>query len=190
MSETTPYSLPHGVAWYCLQTLPKKERIAATLARREAGVEALAPQLSYIKKTRRGKVRFTEALFPGYIFVHCDLVVSLRHLLSLQGIRTLVRYGERVPSIEADWIEELRAGLIEDTVHVAEPDLQDGDSVTVMEGPFRSLQAIVSGQIGPDQRVQLLLEFLGRQIEVSVSRKDVMRDEAEPVPFLKKRSDA
>ena len=61
--------------------------------------------------TRRGKVRFTEAMFPGYIFVRCEIFEAMRHLLAMGGVVSVVRYGSDIPVVPAEFVEELKARL-------------------------------------------------------------------------------
>lgn len=167
--------------WYCFKALPKKEHIAARLIRNEVGLEALCPRITYIKKTRRGKVRFVECLFPGYVFVRADLVVAYRHIRSIQGIRDVVAFGDRLPEVPEVFIDELKQRLDEENLKaIPEPVVKPGQEVTITEGPFRNWQAIVSGEVDARQRVALLLDFLGRQMEVRVKTGDVMVETDQP----------
>ena len=93
--------------WYCLSTQSKREHIAATNIKQRAGLESFCPRIAYKKKTRRGIVRFVEPLFPNYIFVHCAIEDHLRHLLAMQGVKHIVKYGERIPHLPAEFIDEL-----------------------------------------------------------------------------------
>lgn len=167
--------------WYCFKALPKKEHIAARLLGEHQGVETLCPRISFIKKTRRGKVRFVECLFPGYVFVHTDLKQCYRLIRATQGIRDVVAFGERVPLIPDAFIEDLRQHLDEENHKpIPEPVLQPGQEVTITEGPFREWKAIVTGQLDARQRVALLLDFLGRQMEVKVEAKDLIVESEVP----------
>ena len=96
-----------SLAWYCLRCQPKKERIALMHLRREAGVEVFAPRISFYKKTKTGKKRFIEALFPGYVFVYCDIKEQLRLVLSMHGITGVVRYGSFIPSLPNQLMADL-----------------------------------------------------------------------------------
>lgn len=155
--------------WYCFKALPKKEHIAAELLRRQAGLEAMCPRISYMKKTKRGKVRFVECLFPGYIFVHADLVEVYRLIRSTQGIRDVVSFGERIPLIPDTFVKDLKARIGEENLRELPSAVPaPGEEVTITEGPFRNLKAVVSGELDAQQRVALLLEFLGRQMEVNI----------------------
>jgi len=167
--------------WYCFKALPKKEHIAAELLRRIPGMETFCPRISYTKKTRRGKVKFVECLFPGYVFVQTELRETYRLIRATQGIRDVVAFGERVPLIPPGFIEELRQRLDDAQVRdLPEPEIRPGQTVTIAEGPFRNLQAIVSGQLDQRQRVALLLDFLGRQMEVSMPVEDLVVETEAP----------
>ncbi len=167
--------------WYCFKALPKKEHIAARLLGSVEGIEVFCPRLAYEKKTRRGKVRFVECLFPGYLFIHADIAQRYRHIRSTQGIRDIVAFGSRVPVIEDAFIEELRLRIGRDLPkELPDPVIQAGQSVTITEGPFKDLQAVVTGELDGRQRVALLLDFLGRQMEVKVPVKDVIPEKRQP----------
>lgn len=167
--------------WYCFKALPKKEHIASELLRRNGGLETLCPRISYVKKTRRGKVRFVEPLFPGYVFVNADLKEVYRLIRSTQGIRDIVAFGNRLPQIPDRFIEDLCQRLDEENLKaLPEPVIRKGQEVTITEGPFKNWEAMVSGELDSRQRVAVLLDFLGRQMEVRVPVSDVMIDHEAP----------
>lgn len=167
--------------WYCFKALPKKEHIAAQLLARHLGLETLCPRIAYLKKTRRGKVRFVECLFPGYVFVNADLVEFYRGIRATQGIRDVVAFGGRIPEIPEVFIAELRARLDEENLKaLPEPVIRPGQTVTITEGPFKEWNAIVTGELDGRQRVALLLDFLGRQMEIRIPASDVIVDTDTP----------
>lgn len=164
--------------WYCFKALPKKEHIASEFLKRLDGMETFCPRISYIKKTRRGKVRFVESLFPGYVFVHVDLQLNYRQIRSIQGIRDVVAFGERIPRIPDESIEGLKEQIGDnDQKDLPEPALEPGREVVITEGPFRDLKAVVNSNMNARQRVAVLLEFLGRQMEVELPADDLLVDE-------------
>ena len=85
--------------WYCFQTLNKKEHVAAGHIRIRANSPVFCPRIRSLKLTKKGKRYFTEALFPGYIFVYISLPKDLRHILSMPGIRKVVSFGEHIPVV-------------------------------------------------------------------------------------------
>jgi transcriptional antiterminator RfaH len=169
------------LAWYCFQAQPKREHVAARILALECAVEAFCPRIAYNKLTRRGKVRFVEPLFPGYLFVHAELRLVYRQIMATKGVRRLVSYGEQVPRVPACFISELRAQLAaEDCVDVPEPELTPGARVRIIEGPFRDWEAVVAGLVPARDRVRLLLEFLGQQLPVELRTSQVHQEISNP----------
>ena len=167
-------------AWFCLRSQTKKEHLAAAQIRARVGIEVFAPRITYSKKTKRGKVRFTEALFPGYLFCFCKIEEHLRHILAIPGVLTVVRYGNQIPPIPGAFIEELKSRIPSENHEAPDPVIEVGSPVTIVEGPFKDLQAVVTKVMGARDRVRILLEFLGRQAEVEVSAHAVFREDRKP----------
>ncbi len=169
-------------AWYCFQALTKREHIAAELIRAEMKLPVFCPRITYDKATKRGKVRFVEALFPGYLFLRGDLREHFRRISAIQGIRKLVSYGERVPKVPDSFIDELKARIGDSEIREVEtPVVQKGTAVKITSGPFMNWDAVVDGVIPARDRVRLLLDFLGRQLKVEVSAFDIYAESDEPV---------
>lgn len=164
------------LGWYALKTSPKKEHLAGQHIQRFEDTEVFSPRLRYTKKTRRGPVKFVEALFPGYVFVHTDLRSNFRRLMATAGITGLVRYGENVPRIPEAFITDLRASLENDVREEPPVILKPGQAVMVVEGPFKDWGAVVKGLVPGKERVAILLEFLGRSLELKVAADALMID--------------
>ena len=168
------------LAWYVLRAVPKKEHLAAAMIRGYEDVEVFCPRIRYSKRTRRGKVKFVEPLFPTYLFVRADLRTTYRRLMATMGVTGLVAYGDVVPTVPESLIAELRAEMAGEELHdVPDAAIRPGQTVTLLEGPFKNWQAIVSGVIAAKDRVLLLLDFLGRTLEVQVRAEDLLVEGAE-----------
>src|SRR5437870_2126151 len=168
-------SPPSGPAWFCIRTQPKHEHIAAAHLKREPGVEVYLPRIRFKRSTRRGPVWFTEALFPSYLFARFDLAAGLRKLSQVRGVRGVVHFGAQWPTIPDPVVEELRAHVGADEVHVIQNELQPGETVEISGGAFHGLQAVVTRVMPSRERVAVLLEFLGRQTMVEVATAGVVR---------------
>lgn len=166
--------------WFCLRSRTKQEHLAAMHIRSRVGIEVFAPRISFSKKTRSGKKRFTEAMFPGYLFCYCNIQEHLRHLLAIQGVIGIVRYGSRIPPVPAAFIEDLRSRIPGEMFEKPDPVIEIGSEVTVVEGPFKDLQAVVSQVLAARDRVRILLEFLGRQAEVEIPLQAVFKEDRSP----------
>jgi transcriptional antiterminator RfaH len=164
--------VPH---WFCVKTLPKREHIAAGHLREIEGVEVFCPRLRYRKATRRGKVWWVEAMFPGYVLARFVLADLERVVGYAQGVRGLVRFGGEVPPVPDAMVERLRQEVrerlseddAEDTLTVG-PEVRAGDEVEVAHGPLGGFQGQVLAVLPGRERVRVLMEFLGQPQVVEV----------------------
>jgi transcriptional antiterminator RfaH len=160
----------HPHAWYCVRTQPKHEHIAAATLTRNLGLEVFHPRLRLERATRRGVVRVVEPLFPCYVFVCCCLGELLDEIRYVNGVSSLVHFGDKIPAVPEVVIEELRQCFETEEPVAVEDRLYPGADVTVAEGAFLGFSGIVVRLLPARQRVQILLEFLGRTTIAEVDR--------------------
>lgn len=165
---------PDEARWYCIKTQPKREHIAAGHLREQEGVEVFCPRLRYKKATRRGKVWWVEALFPGYILGRFVLKDCERLVTYTQGVRGLVRFGNVIPPVADEFVEVLRSEMHardeeidEETLTVA-PQIDVGEEVEVASGPLGGFQGKVVSVLPAKDRVKVLLDFLGQPQVIEV----------------------
>jgi len=166
-----------GLAWFCIRTQPKHEHIAAAHLKNEAGIEVYLPRIRFKRSTRQGPVWFTEALFPNYLFARFDLASCVRRVHHTRGVRGIVHFGDQWPAVPANAIEELRATVGSEHIHVIPEELRPGDAVRISGGVFHGLMAVVTRAMPGRERVALLLDFLGRQTMVELAKEAVLRTE-------------
>jgi transcriptional antiterminator RfaH len=177
MSQSVDQAPPgHKAAWFCVRTLPKHEHIAAAHLKQDADLEVYLPRIRFKRATRRGPVWFTEALFPNYLFARFDLAACIRRVCHARGVRGVVHFGNRWPIVPESVIEELRASVGTDHVHVIREELRPGETVQIAGGVFHGLRAVVTRVMPSRERVAVLLEFLGRQTTVELPGQAVIRD--------------
>jgi transcriptional antiterminator RfaH len=162
-----------GPAWYCARTQPKHEHIAAANLTRRLELEVFHPRLRLERATRRGVVRVVEPLFPCYIFVRCRLEEGIDAIRYVTGISSLVHFGHKIPVVPDAVIEELRQCFESEEPMAVEDRLVPGAEVTVAEGAFMGSHGIVVRMLPAKQRVQILLDFLGRTTLTEVDRKSL-----------------
>jgi transcriptional antiterminator RfaH len=158
-------------AWYCVRTQPRHEHIAAATLTRNLGLEVFHPRLRLERATRRGVVRVVEPLFPCYLFVKCCLGESLDDIRYVNGVSSLVHFGQKIPVVAESIIDELRQCFEAEEPMSVEDGLYPGAEVIVAEGAFLGFSGIVVRFLPAKQRVQILLEFLGRTTIAEVERK-------------------
>lgn len=155
--------------WFVVHTQPFKETVAQQhLA--EQGFEAYLPRY---KKTRRHARKVDEVLaplFPRYIFIGIDLEVDQwRSVLGTRGVSYLLMTDGQpavVPSriIEALKNQETNEGLVPLNSMAL---FTKGDKIRVLEGAFKEYVAVFE-KMDDKQRVQLLLNCLGREVNISL----------------------
>jgi transcriptional antiterminator RfaH len=162
--------------WHCLRTQTKREHIAASMLANHCDIEVFCPRVSQIKKTRAGKKRFTEAMFPGYLFACFHYENQFRQVMHTQGVTRIVQNGDR--RIVADVvIESLKASLPNAIIEAPDLSLIPGAEIEILKGTLKGLDGKVLAALPADKRVEILLDFLGREITVAVHPDDVILKE-------------
>ncbi|MEI6535336.1 MAG: transcription termination/antitermination NusG family protein [Verrucomicrobiaceae bacterium] len=159
---------PDQPQWYCVHTKPKCEHLVAGALRNLENVEAYCPRLRFQRSTPRGKVWFTEALFPSYLFARFDHAVSSRAVKYTHNVIRVIEFGGLPIPVSPESIAELKKEMHGEETRAVSFGVHIGDVVEVAEGPMRGLKGIVESFLNGEERVRVLLEFLGRENRVEV----------------------
>lgn len=155
--------------WYCVRSQQKREHIAAAHLSSRFGLEVFAPRISLVRRTRQGTARFTEALFPSYLFARFNLATHLAAVRSCSGVLGVVSFGAKPPPVTETIVEELRS-LMQGEPTWMMPDLPaPGSEIQICGGPFNGSIATVLNIREATRRVRVLLEFLGQETLLEVS---------------------
>jgi len=168
-------------AWYCLRAQPKHEHIAAAHLRLLESVTVFCPRIRFKRATRQGLVWVTEAMFPGYLFARFQLSEMHRQVRYAHGVSGIVRFADRYPTIEEGALATLRDQTGDAEVKELSYELSQGDQVTIVNGVFSGLEAVVTQVLPAKERVRVLMDFLGRQIEAEVGRSSVLQEVDHPL---------
>lgn len=157
-----------GNAWYVLKTKPKQETRAIQSLERQ-GFEVFGPQLT-VSKIRRGKrTKVTEPMFPGYLFVRPDnLIEQFYRLRSTYGVNNVLRFGDSIPTVPQQWIDDLKSLNDVDT----EDAPKVGDEVEIKHGPFRGYMAKIV-ELDGESRCFVLLDWMQKQVKASFSYSEL-----------------
>jgi transcriptional antiterminator RfaH len=164
-------------AWYCLQAKHKHEHIAAAHLRQVKGVTVFCPRIRFKRQTRTRVSWVTEALFPGYLFAQFEFARMHRLVSYTQGVRGIVRFANRYPTIEDAIVDQLREHVGDKEIRMINYEPSQGDNVKIGEGAFAGLEAVVTQILPARARVRVLMEFLGRKIEMELESSSVLRCE-------------
>jgi len=173
-------------AWYCVHTKPKCEHISAAMLAQLEGVEAYCPRIRFQRSTPRGKVWFTEALFPSYLFAKFDWDENIRAVKHAQNVIRVIEFGGTYITIPEKHIQELRQEMGGLEVREVKATLKVGDAVELAEGPMRGFKGIIDRLVNGEDRAQILLEFLGREIRFEIDSDKLLREQSPRSALAKK----
>jgi transcriptional antiterminator RfaH len=160
--------------WCCIRSRPKREHIAAAQLSCLPDVEVFNPQLRLERRTRRGRMYFTESLFVNYLFARFVPEITLEKVRYTPSVKTVLQFGSEVATIPDEVIEDLRGTVAEnaDTVFTDAP--QAGEEAEVSAGPFQGERGIVARVLPARQRVELLLDVMGRPLPAEFSFSSII----------------
>ncbi len=148
--------------WYVLRVKPHKER-AVNQHLQGWDIDTYLPLVRVKPKNPRAAKQ--KPFFPGYLFVYADLdKVGANTMNWMPGAIGLVSFGEVPPVVPENLIHDIQRRLahIEAEGGLVLADLNPGDKVRIVEGPFAGYEAIFDMRLPGKDRVQVLLSFLSQ----------------------------
>jgi transcriptional antiterminator RfaH len=164
---------PNG-SWFCLRAQPKREHIAAACLRQIADVEAFCPRVRFRKRTNRGPVWFVESMFPGYLFARFDYATFHRRVRQRPGVSGFVHFGDRLALLPDGLVNEMKLRIGTDELLEIDQGLEPGQNVQIAQGPFQGLEALVTRLISARDRVEILIQWMGRSLHAEASVADLV----------------
>jgi transcriptional antiterminator RfaH len=163
--------------WLLLQVNPRQEmRALENLERQQA--QCYCPKIQVEKLSRGKRIHVEEALFPGYIFINFDPQKSnltYTAIRSSRGVSKIVRFGEEPAKVPESLILQIKDWEKVSLSLLNAPNLpQKGDPVTIVEGPFRGLQAVFS-QTDGQQRSIVLISLLHQKVSTSLANTQIQK---------------
>jgi len=169
------------VSWYCINTHPKREQLAAANCVQQ-GFEVFVP--SYIRVYPRIGERIVP-LFPSYFFVRFDVETDHWYgLCHTPGVKRLFAIKPTMSSKSKDFgyikpipvpdpfIETLQAQTLQPIDDKpATPVISPGAKVRVISGHFQDREGICSWSTA--KRVSLLMHVMNGTVEITFSRDSV-----------------
>jgi transcriptional antiterminator RfaH len=161
-------------SWFCLRAQPKREHIAAACLRQISEVEAFCPKVRYRKCTNRGSVWFVEPMFPGYLFARFDYEIFHRRVRHRPAVTGFVQFGDRLALLPDALISEIRFQTDDQELLEIDQGLKPGQIVQIAQGPFQGLEGLVTRLIAARDRVEILIEWMGRNLQAEASVADLV----------------
>jgi transcriptional antiterminator RfaH len=161
-------------SWFCLRGQPKREHIAAACLRQISEIEVFCPRLRFRKSTTRGPVWFVEPMFPGYLFARFDYIVFNRRIRQSPRVSGFVQFGDRLALLPDALVSEIRIRTGPGEFVEFNQPLEAGQNVQITRGPFQGLEALVTRLISARDRVEILIEWMGRSLHAEASITDLV----------------
>lgn len=160
--------------WYCVQTKPHEERLAAiNLKRQEFSIF-----LPYIKRRRmyRRKIQWvTTPMFSRYLFVQLQSLEPSATIRSTFGVANIVSFARRAAAVPYDVICEIRARCQGGVCLLAPDEFKQGDIVDIVAGPYQGMSAIFDRKTSDERRVVILLEIMESYAKAEIDRDMIAR---------------
>jgi transcription termination/antitermination protein NusG len=142
-------------------------------------VEVPQEEVVEIKNGQRKLVRRNK--FPGYVLVRMDLTdESWGAVRNTPGVTGFVGHAHQPTPLTVDEVVTILGPTVEKKAHekteVKVLDFVVGDSVTVIDGPFTSLQATIHEINADTQRIKGLVEIFGRETPVELSFSQIQKN--------------
>lgn len=151
--------------WFIVQLKPNGLTRAVTNLERQ-GFAPFVPRERRSVRRANKFVTVDAPVFPGYVFVEVDPDDGgWRVINSTYGVARIISFGGRPAALPKGLVEAMAKRY---TVTVeAPPAFGVGEEVILREGPFVDFLAKVEA-VDPQNRVHLLIDFMGRQSRVVV----------------------
>ena len=172
METLSPSKTPNAkLSWVAAQLRPNM-LLKACKNLENQSFEYFAPTRQETVKSGSGFRRLERLLFPGYIFVRCDVgSTDIIALNATAGLSRVVRGISEGPGIIPDgFIEELRRTI--QTDRLTDPSLRGGGRIRLIAGTFSGMVGEIMSA-GPNGRLRILFEMMAGTRLLSVNRNSV-----------------
>lgn len=143
--------------WYVLYTKPRNEKkVAENL--QKLGFTVYCPLVEVVKQWSDRKKKVQEPLLTSYVFI--QLEEQQRNLVfQVAGVVRYLYWLGKPAVVRNEEIKTLQSWLLNSNQKIQIEQLAPGSKITLKEGVFKGVEAIVKEQRG--KKMQLVLESLG-----------------------------
>lgn len=159
-------------SWIVARNKTNQDKIALINLERQ-NFEVFQPTFKTISRTRNKFKEIIKPVFPGYIFIAINLEENNWHKINnTRGISKIIVFGNEIPLVRSEFIEALKHRFSIDNVSKTAETFKVGMNAEIINGPFAQLIGKIE-EIDADQRIWILLDILGTQTRVSVSKTNL-----------------
>jgi transcription termination/antitermination protein NusG len=158
--------------WYVLHTKSRHENVVNDGLLKKS-IEVFLPKVTVRSKRRDRRVMIRVPLFPGYLFVKTDLhPTSHLEIVKTVGAVRLIGSKQGPIPVSAETVESLKIMVAVDHPITIGYNLQVGDQVMVVHGPFAGVVGTFVRYRGKG-RIVVNVEALGQSAGVDVNEEDI-----------------
>jgi transcriptional antiterminator RfaH len=158
--------------WCALFTRFRKEhQVAEILAGK--GIETYVPAIA-VHTRRQGRVK--RAFFPRYAFARIDFeTVGISAVIWTPGLTNLVNFNDELAIVPDSILQRLKERLPDPDQSDPDRMFKPGDRVLVLDGPFKDFEAVFDKTLSGTDRVQILLDVLGKSARYKIGAQQITR---------------
>jgi len=156
-----------SLQWIAIRSKPRSEKIVSSELERK-GIEVFLPLIKKRQQWSDRKKWVDFPLFPSYLFARIELKNSI-FILSTRGVNTIVKFGDRVITVDNKVVNSLRLVL------EGGYDLHQikyftiGDQVKVIDGPMKGVLGIVKTKNNDDNRLVIKIDALQQAVAMHIN---------------------
>jgi len=175
-----------GFKWYIVKTktnceVKAKEAINRLMQDHNAGTqvkEILIPEKEVVEIIKGKKVTRSKKFYPGYVFIQMHLTNELWHLIkSASNVVNFIGKHGKPTEVPAPQIETITENIKEGVAYPhAKVSFTTGESVKVIDGPFKSFNGVVEEVNQEKCRVKVSVSIFGRPTPVELDFSQVYRE--------------
>jgi transcription termination/antitermination protein NusG len=176
----------HSYAGYENKVKANLETRITSLDMEDQIYQVEVPTREEIEVKNGRKMQVQNKVFPGYILVRMDLTPEsyscVRNTPGVTGFVGATDRADRPAPLSLDEVVKWLAPEAEPAAQKKAPteikvlDFEVGDSVTVIDGPFATLQATIHEINADAQKVKGLVEIFGRETPVELSFSQIQKN--------------
>ena len=153
--------------WYAIYVRSRHEKnVHSALLNKD--IESFLPVKTVIRQWSDRKKKVEVPLFRGYVFIRIDIREDKFNILKTDGVVKFIGIGKnpsRIPDEQIHWMHIIVEKS--DTVK-NEKEIPIGQKVSVIAGPFKGLEGIVTRD-GNQSRLVIVIESILNAVSVEIS---------------------
>ena len=161
-------------SWYVIQTKPGNEhRVEMNLFHQE--IEVFLPLLETFQYSHAKVLQKIKPLFSNYLFAKLDIDAHYYKVKWTRGVNKILGSGVEPVPMSEKVIQAIRERTGKGNLVKLEEEWREGDPVRINSGPFKELIGVFQKKMSGNGRVRILLNLIGVDVPVQISRWQIKK---------------